>query len=74
MPGFDVAGPVQAEVFVLALSAGIPVLTGPCGATAWYLQVGADEDPMAVVSAAVRRILGEPRVVHYTSWRRDATR
>ena len=71
MPGFDVAGPVQAEVFVLALSAGIPVLTGPCGATAWYLQVGADEDPMAVVSAAVRRILGEPRVVHSTSWRRD---
>ena len=71
MPGFDVEGPVQAEVFVLALPAGVPVLTGPCGAAPWYLEVAADEDPMEVVSAAVRRVLGEPRVVHSTSWRRD---
>jgi hypothetical protein len=71
IPGFDVEGPVQAEVFVLFDADGRPHLTGPCGAAAWYLEVGADEDPMAVVLAAVRRNVGEPLVVHSTSWRRD---
>jgi hypothetical protein len=70
-PGFDVEGPVQAEVFVLTLADSVPLLTGPCGAAAWYIEVGASEDPMAVVASAVRRVLGEPRVVHSTSWRRD---
>jgi len=69
--GFDVEGPVQAEVFVLWQSDGGPQLTGPCGAAPWYLEVGAEEDPMAVVAAAVRRAVGEPLVVHSTSWRRD---
>jgi hypothetical protein len=71
VPGFDVEGPVQAEVFVLLLSGGQPSLTGPCGAAPWYLEVGAGEDPTAVVAAAVRRNVGEPLVVHSTSWRRD---
>jgi hypothetical protein len=71
MTTFDVEGPVQAEVFTLYLSEGGPVLTGPCGADPWYLEVGADEDPMAVVTSAVRRVIGEPVVVHSTSWRRD---
>jgi hypothetical protein len=71
MPGFDVEGPVQAEVFVLFLDGGRPSLTGPCGAAPWYLEVDADEDPMAVVVRAVRRVLGTPLVVHSTSWRRD---
>jgi hypothetical protein len=68
--GFDVAGPVQAEVFVLFLAGGEPALTGPCGADPWYLEVTADEDPLAVVSAAVERVIGPPLVVHSTSWRR----
>jgi hypothetical protein len=71
IPGFDVEGPVQAEVFVLWLDGGTPVLTGPCGAQPWYLEVGADEDPLEVVTATVRRVLGEPAVVHSTSWRRS---
>jgi hypothetical protein len=71
IPGFDVEGPVLAEVFVLFLADGRPSLTGPCGASPWYLEVGAEEDPMAVVAAAVRRVIGEPIVVHSTSWRRD---
>jgi hypothetical protein len=71
IPGFDVEGPVQAEVFVLAFTGGGPSLTGPCGAEPWYLEVGADEDPMAVVAAAARRVIGEPLVVHSSSWRRD---
>ncbi len=70
---FDVEGPVQAEVFVLSLQSGQPMLTGPCGPAPWYLEIAADEDPMTVVSAAIRRVIGEPVVVHSTSWRRDRT-
>ena len=69
--GLDVEGPVQAEVFVLFRDDDRLHLTGPCGVDPWYLEVGADEDPMAVVAAAVRRVIGEPVVVHSTSWRRD---
>jgi hypothetical protein len=68
---FDVEGPVQAEVFVLWLDEGRPALTGPCGADPWYIEVGADEDPLAVVSAAIGRVIGAPQVVHSTSWRRS---
>ena len=72
IPGFDVEGPVQAEVFVLFRGTDNRLnLTGPCGADPWYLEVGADEDPMAIVAAAIRRVIGEPVVVHSTSWRRD---
>jgi hypothetical protein len=70
IPGFDVEGPVQAEVFVLWLDGSHPALTGPCGPEPWYLEVAADEDPVDVVSAAIRRVIGEPLVVHSTSWRR----
>jgi hypothetical protein len=71
LPGLDVEGPVQAEVFVLFRDGNRLHVTGPCGADPWYLEVGAGEDPMAVVAAAVRRVIGEPVVVHSTSWRRD---
>jgi hypothetical protein len=72
IPGFDVEGPVQAEVFVLLRDTNNRLnLTGPCGAAPWYLEVAADEDPTAVVAAAIRRVIGEPVVVHSTSWRRD---
>ena len=69
--GFDVEGPVQAEVFVLFVNAAEPALTGPCGAEPWYLEVAAEEDPMEVVASAVKRVVGEPLVAHSTSWRRD---
>lgn len=62
---------MQAEVFVLWLDGEEPRLTGPCGPEPWYLEVGTDEDPLAVVAAAVRRVIGEPTVVHSTSWRTD---
>jgi hypothetical protein len=71
IPGLDVEGPVQAEVFVLFRDHDRLYVTGPCGIDPWYLEVGADEDPMAVVAAAVRRVIGDPVVVHSTSWRRD---
>lgn len=71
MSGLDVEGPVQAEVFVLTLDGVTPRLTGPCGPAPWYLEVDAQEDPLAVVAAAVRRVIGEPIIAHSTSWRTD---
>jgi hypothetical protein len=68
---WECEGPVQVEVFVLRLGAGGLELTGPCGPDAWYLEVGEDDDPVAVVTAAARRMMGEPLLVHSTSWRRD---
>jgi hypothetical protein len=68
---FDVEGPVQAEVFVLWLDGDSLALTGPCGAQPWYIEVGAEEDPLDVVAVTVRRVIGEPTVAHSTSWRRD---
>jgi hypothetical protein len=67
----DVEGPVQAEVFVLYRGPTGPTLTGPCGPQPWYLEVAAAEDPMVVVNTAINRAVGEPLVVHSTSWRRD---
>lgn len=66
---FTVEGPVQAEIMVLALIEGKLVLTGPCGAAPWYVEVGQDADPMGVVAAMSRQNVGEPAVVHSTSWR-----
>lgn len=71
LDGFDVEGPVQAEVFVLCLRDGDIHLTGPCGPAPWYLEVDADEDPLDVVTAMTVRAVGSPLVSHSTSWRRD---
>jgi hypothetical protein len=66
---FTVEGPVLAEILVIRLGAGID-LTGPCGPEPWLVEVG-DADPTSVVARLVRANLGEPLVVHSTSWRRD---
>ena len=42
-PPWRTEGPVQAEVFVLARDGEGIKLTGPCGADAWYLEVGEDD-------------------------------
>jgi hypothetical protein len=65
-----VEGPVQAEVFVLRMRAGHPELAGPCGPDPWYIEVSAEEDPVEVVSRLSRNLMGEPLLVHSTSWRR----
>ena len=70
-PGFDVGGDVQVEVFVLWLDEATPRLAGPCGPAPWYLEVGAREDPLAVVTTAVQRVIGKPIAAHSTSWRTD---
>jgi hypothetical protein len=69
LAAFTVEGPVQAEILVIALVAGQLVLTGPCGAAPWYVEVAQGADPMSVVAAITRANVGEPAVVHSTSWR-----
>jgi hypothetical protein len=48
----------------------VPELAGPCGPDPWYIEVGAEDDPVEVVSRLSRNLLGEPLLVHSTSWRR----
>jgi len=69
LSAFTVEGPVQAEIMVLTLIAGELVLTGPCGPAPWYVEVAQDADPMGIVAAMSRLNIGEPAVVHSTSWR-----
>ena len=65
-----VEGPVQLEVFVLRMKGGSPELAGPCGPDPWYIEVTAEDDPVEVVSRLSRNLMGEPVLVHSTSWRR----
>jgi hypothetical protein len=67
---FDVDGPVQAEVFVVWLNGEHIELSGPCGAAPWYIEVNRGDDPVQVVARLAREVLGAPRLVHSTSWRR----
>ena len=64
-------GPVQAEVFLVWRDGGGVVLTGPCGADPWYLQLAEADDPVEVVDRTVTDVVGPPRLVHSTSWRRE---
>lgn len=52
------------------MRAGAPELAAPCGPGPWYLEVGADEDPVEVVRRLSTNLMGEPLLVHSTSWRR----
>jgi hypothetical protein len=70
-PAVTVQGPVQVEILAVVLDDdGSLGLTGPCAAEPWYAEVADDEDPMQVVTRLVRANVGEPYVVHSTSWRR----
>ena len=69
--GFDVQGPVQAEVFVVWLAGDHLELTGPCGPAPWLLELGQTDHPVEVVTRIVRDVIGVPLLVHSTSWRRD---
>ena len=68
---WDVEGPVQAEVFVVWLHGDVIELTGPDGPVPWLLELGATEHPVEVVDRIVRDVIGDPLLVHSTSWRRD---
>jgi hypothetical protein len=49
---------------------GTPELAGPCGPDPWYIEVGPHDDPVEVVSRLSRNLMGDPLLVHSTSWRR----
>jgi hypothetical protein len=49
---------------------GIPELAGPCGPDPWYVEVGASDDPVEVVTRLATNLMGPPLLVHSTSWRR----
>jgi hypothetical protein len=69
--GWDVTSPIQAEVFVVFLDGDHLELTGPCGAAPWILELGQTDHPVEVVDRIVRDVIGDPLLVHSTSWRRD---
>ena len=69
--GFDVGGAVRAEVFVVWLNGDALELTGPCGAAPWLIELGATDHPVETVDRLVRENVGEPMLVHSTSWRHD---
>jgi len=52
------------------MHAGTPELAGPCGPDPWYIEVGASDDPLEVVTRLSRNLMGDPLLVHSTSWRR----
>jgi hypothetical protein len=52
------------------MRAGRAELAGPCGPDPWYIEVAAEDDPVEVVSRLSRNLMGEPVLVHSTSWRR----
>jgi hypothetical protein len=68
---FEVEGPVQAELFVVWLNDDRLELTGPCGAAPWLVELGETDHPVEVVTRIVRDVVGDPLLVHSTSWRRD---
>lgn len=50
---------------------GVAELAGPCGPDPWYIEVGAEDDPVQIVTRLATNLMGEPLLVHSTSWRRD---
>jgi hypothetical protein len=71
--GWDVQGPVRAEIFMIWLNADRLELTGPDGATPWILQLADAEHPVEAVERIVSGLVGPPVLVHSTSWRRDGS-
>ena len=67
----DVDAPVTAEVFTLVRDGARILLTGPCGADPWLIETDRSEHPLDVVRRVVLEALGEPILVHSTSWRFD---
>jgi len=55
---------------VLRMARGTIELAGPCGPDPWYIEVGAKDDPVEVVARLSGNLMGEPLLVHSTSWRR----
>lgn len=68
----DIVGPVRAEVFTVALRDGVLLLTGPCGADPWLIEIHGDEHPLETTHRIVDDAIDGVLLVHSTSWRWDA--
>lgn len=68
---FSVEGPIKPEIFVVWMNQRGIELTGPCGAAPWHLEARTNQHPMEVVKRMVARTIGEPLLVHSTSWRHE---
>ena len=62
---------MQAEVFVVWLARDHLELTGPCGPAPWLIELAPTDHPVEVVTRIVHDVVGDPLLVHSTSWRRD---
>ncbi len=69
LEGIDIEGPVSLEVFVLWLRDATIELTGPCGPEPWYIETTASQHPVEVVRRLATDAIGDPLLVHSTSWR-----
>lgn len=65
----DVGGPHLLEIFVVSLTPRGIELSGPCGPAPWVVETLPEQHPMTVAGTTVQRVLGEPLLVHSTSWR-----
>jgi DNA-binding CsgD family transcriptional regulator len=63
--------PIKAEAFVVWLNGHQLELARPRDAERWLIDVRAKDDPVELVNGNVRAVLGPPRLVHSTSWRRE---
>ena len=68
---WNAEGPILAEVFPVWLHDETIELAAACGPAPCLLHVSPEEHPVEVVDRAVRDVLGEPVLIHSTSWRRD---
>jgi hypothetical protein len=67
----DVEGPIRAEVFTVALDGDDLILTGPCGAAPWHIEIHGEEHPLETARRIVADALPSVLLVHSTSWRWD---
>lgn len=65
----DIEGPVEGEVFIVALRGDGLVLTGPDGPQGWRIELHGRENPMEELRSIVRASLPDLRLLHSTSWR-----
>ncbi len=65
----DVVGPHLLEIFIVFVKKRQAYVSGPCGPDAWLIETVPESHPMTVVGETVRRVVGDPLLVHSTSWR-----
>jgi hypothetical protein len=68
---WEVEGPVRGEIFLVWLNGDRLELTGPDGPVPWIVQLDDVEHPVSAAQRIVNGLVGEPHLVHSTSWRRE---